>query len=231
MKIYVVGSSKNKFLPLDNIREKFLIDQPHEGDNIDFLNPWYCELTGLYYLWKHVDDEIVGLEHYRTYFWKNGHPINEEQIKEELKKGDIICGGYSYPTPWCRTCCYDELNKCTKGTLPHFLNALSNKDKGFADYFRKFLKGKRVWACNLFIGPKKIFNEWMEFFFNVIIDFEQICPIGPRTNTLRREGYFAEFMFGAWLEYNGYKIIECDIKKYSKDFRKVDYYFKGPNEK
>ena len=86
MKIYVVGSSKNKFLPLDNIREKFLIDKSHEGDNIDFLNPWYCELTGLYYLWKHVDDEIVGLEHYRTYFWKDGHPINEAQIKEELKK-------------------------------------------------------------------------------------------------------------------------------------------------
>lgn len=51
MKIYVVGSSENKFLPLDNIREKFLIDEKHEGDNIDFLNPWYCELTGLYY-WK-----------------------------------------------------------------------------------------------------------------------------------------------------------------------------------
>ena len=44
MKIYVVGSSKNKFLPLDNIREKFLIDQPHEGDNIDFLNPFVIPL-------------------------------------------------------------------------------------------------------------------------------------------------------------------------------------------
>jgi hypothetical protein len=38
MKIYVVGSSKNKFLPLDNIREKYLIDQPHEGDNIEVLS-------------------------------------------------------------------------------------------------------------------------------------------------------------------------------------------------
>ena len=48
MKIYVVGSSKNKFLPLDNIREKFLIDKKNEEDNIDFLNNWYCELTGMY---------------------------------------------------------------------------------------------------------------------------------------------------------------------------------------
>lgn len=91
MKIYVVGNSKNKFLPLDNIREKFLIDQKHEGDNIDFLNPWYCELTGLYYLWKHCDDDIVGLEHYRRYFVNNKNKLlSENEIKNILKDYDVI---------------------------------------------------------------------------------------------------------------------------------------------
>lgn len=226
MKIYVVGSSKNKFLPLDNIREKFLIDQKHKGDNIDFLNPWYCELTGLYYLWKHVHDDIVGLEHYRTCFWKDGQPIVERQIREELAKGDIICGGYSYPAPWCKTCCYDELNYHTK-TVPQFLSILKNKDKGFAEYFKKFLKGKRLWACNLFIGPKNIFDKWMEFFFDVIVDFEQICPIGPKTNTLRREGYFAEFTFGAWLEYKGYKIVDTPILKLNKNLTRPEQIMTG----
>ena len=60
-KIYVVGSSKTKFLPLDGIREKFLVDVDHDGDNIDSLNPWYSELTGMYYLWKHCNDDIVVL--------------------------------------------------------------------------------------------------------------------------------------------------------------------------
>lgn len=230
MKIYVVGSSKNKFLPLDNIREKFLIDQPHEGDNIDFLNPWYCELTGLYYLWKHVDDEIVGLEHYRAYFWKDDHPINEAQIKEELKKGDIICGGYKYPFSGNQIL-ETELNKCTKGKTAEFIKSLEKKDKEFANYFKKFIKGQRLWACNLFIGPKKIFNEWMEFFFDTLLDFESRNPIGPATDTLRREGYFAEFAFGAWLEYKGYKIIQCDIIKFSKDFRYIVQAMFGPTKR
>lgn len=56
MKIYVVGSSKNKFLPLDNIREKFLIDQKHAGDNIDFLNPWYYEC-----MFQNVPIKIKGI--------------------------------------------------------------------------------------------------------------------------------------------------------------------------
>ena len=91
MKIYVVGNTKNKFLQLNNIREKFLVDQPHEGDNIDNLNPWYCELTGLYYLWKHCNDDIVGLEHYRRYFVNEKKNIlNEFEIKEILKNNDII---------------------------------------------------------------------------------------------------------------------------------------------
>ena len=231
MKIYVVGHSKNRFLPLDGIREKFLIDQPHEGDNIDYLNPWYCELTGLYYLWKNVNDDIVGLEHYRTYFWNNDHPINEQEILDELKNGDIIAGGYSYPVPWCTTCCYDELNRHSNGTLPEFLKVVTNKDPNFGDYLSNFLKGKRLYACNLFIGPKSIFDKWMEFFFDVIVEFEKICPIGPKYNNLRREGYFSEFSFGAWLEYNGYKIINCQIRKFDRNLTRVDQLMTNVNER
>lgn len=226
MKIYVVGNSENKFLPLDNIREKFLIDQPHEGDNIDFLNPWYCELTGLYYLWKHVNDEIVGLEHYRTYFWKDGHPINENQIKDELKKGDIICGGFNYPF-FKSKILKTELNRVTK-CVDGFLNTLNKINTEFCSYFKNYLNGQRLWCCNIFIGSKKILNEWLEFLFDVLIEFEKNFKIGPATNTWRREGFFAEFMFGAWLEYKGYKIVKCDIKKFSKNFKKTEFYFTGP---
>lgn len=91
MKIYVVGSSKNKFFKLDESREKFLIDKPHEGDNIDNVNPWYCEMTGLYYLWKHVDDEIVGLEHYRRYMTNANKPITEAEAKTLLENYDLLC--------------------------------------------------------------------------------------------------------------------------------------------
>ena len=222
MKIYVVGSSKNKFLPLDNIREKFLIDQKHDGDNIDFLNPWYCELTGLYYLWKHCDDDIVGLEHYRTYFWKDGHPINEEQIKEELKKGDIICGGYNRSL-WGSKNLAIELQRCTNALNP-FMETLYKIDSKFADYFNFYLSNLKVWAFNLFVGKKEILNNWLNFFFDVIIEFEKQCPIGPATRTNRREGFFAEFMFGAWLEYKGYKIVPCDINKLNRNLNKSELY-------
>ena len=90
MKIYVVGSSKNKFLPLDNIREKFLIDKKHDGNNIDFLNPWYCELTGLYYLWKHVDDDVIYPDYFLQDFVLAANANPESIISNNMCRGTFL---------------------------------------------------------------------------------------------------------------------------------------------
>ena len=38
------------------------------GDNISVKNPNYCELTGMYWAWKNLNCEYIGLCHYRRYF-------------------------------------------------------------------------------------------------------------------------------------------------------------------
>lgn len=230
MKIYVVGSSENKFLPLDNIREKFLIDEKHEGDNIDFLNPWYCELTGLYYLWKHCNDDIIGLEHYRTYFWKDGHPINEIQIKEELKKGDVICSGWKMPNPFHggRTV-REEFSKVMRSEYKSFLENLQKIKPDFYKYFNEYLNGNEFICCNMMITLKENLNEYMNFLFDVILSFGKIYK--PTRFNLRREGWISEFMFGAWLNYACKKKVYVNINKLIKDLHKTEFFAVNPTEK
>lgn len=212
MKIYVVGSSKNKFLPLDNIREKFLIDEKHDGDNIDNLNPWYCELTGLYYMWKHVTDDVVGLEHYRRYFVNNkGDLLSENEINDVLKDNDIICNKQQYsfkrpPITW-----FSNNNKFVD--IQKFLccvKAYIGKD--YYDACIKHLHGDYHILGNMFICKKELIDEYCDFTFDLVFTYMSAEYYYHRKLTPRIIGYFTEFLFGAWLEYKQKKVKFVNVK-------------------
>lgn len=206
MKIYVVGSSKNKFLPLDDIREKFLIDKPHDGDNIDFLNPWYCELTGLYYLWKHVDDDIVGLEHYRRYFVNEKNKLlSETEINNLLKDYDILTNrstDYSKQRPiktwFIISRKIDELNK-------FLIFCKYYVGLNYYDMCQEYLLNDHHCLCNMFIAKKELVNEYCSFIFDVLENYIKAETYFNRKLPARICGYFTEFLFGAWLKWKNKK--------------------------
>ena len=62
------------------------------GDNISERNPYYSELTGLYWLYKNDSDcDITGLCHYRRYFINERNEVLlKEDIERILNEYDII---------------------------------------------------------------------------------------------------------------------------------------------
>ena len=153
-------------------KEDLGFTRDNTGDNISCKNLNYCELTGLYWIWKHSKADIVGLVHYRRYFVKSFFTTNMEKaitdkdINNYLKKYDIIL-----PKPyWTYKKTveeqyavdhniedYKKLRKIIEENTPEYLDAfdtISNRR-----YFYNY---------NMFIMDKKLFNEYAEWVFYVV---------------------------------------------------------------
>lgn len=86
-----------EYIPIHVGKAKSTLDLKILGDdtedNISNLNPHFCELTALYWMWKNSQADILGLVHYRRYFegrayFSNKYSIlSREDIKHEFSKG------------------------------------------------------------------------------------------------------------------------------------------------
>lgn len=63
------------------------IQRDDDGDNISDKNPYYSEVTALYYLWKNVQADYKGLCHYRRYFCLKNEPIGAKVVSGLIGSG------------------------------------------------------------------------------------------------------------------------------------------------
>ena len=197
MAILVVGSTDKMFPELDEGREKFLVDVPHAGDNIDRLNPWYCELTGLYWMWRNRSTEYVGLEHYRRFFASvktEKRRMGIAEAQEIIEGGhDMIVTEYFHGPRYTALDWFRDSNYLRY--LEKFMSVLSKADR---DGFDGYLRRHSLIQCNMFIGRRRVMERWCEFIFDVLSRYDRAER--PGEGNRRMDGYFAEHFFGYWLE-------------------------------
>lgn len=106
----LVAAHKRYWMPADDVymplhvgaegKEPLGYTPDNTGDNISAKNPNYCELTGLYWAWKNLDCQYIGLCHYRRYFGRRVHTkdiekkkraiFHREDYEKLLQKYDVI---------------------------------------------------------------------------------------------------------------------------------------------
>ena len=108
----IVATHKKYQMPTEEIyipihvgaegKEKLEYVPDNTGENISVKNPYYCELTGLFWAWKNLDAEYIGLVHYRRYFTQKPITLtkseqekfkivlNQKEVEDILNTTDII---------------------------------------------------------------------------------------------------------------------------------------------
>ena len=199
------------------------------GKNISEKNPYFCELTGIYWAWKNLKSDYIGLAHYRRHFKGNKKSknkfeqvLNEKEVMELLKDNDIIL-------PKKRNYYIETLYSHYEHTMyiePLDITGEIIKKK-YPEYHKEFellKKRKKAHMFNMFIMKKEIMDKYCEWLFDILFELEKKVDNSKYDNFHARfYGRVSELLLDVWLNTNGYTYKEVPVL----NMEKVNWWKKG----
>lgn len=180
------------------------------GENISDRNDTYCELTGLYWAWKNLECDALGLVHYRRYFtckdrrFRRKHPPQEcamtGQEAEELLAGcDVVVPArrnyyietlYSHYAHTLDGRHLDVAREVIAEKYPEYLSAC---DRAYAR--------RGGYMFNMFLMRRREAEAYCAWLFSVLAEVEARTDVAGLTGFERRiYGRVSEILFNVWLE-------------------------------
>ena len=239
----VVAAHKKYKMPEDSMylplhvgaagKDSIGFERDDNGVNISVKNPNYCELTGLYWAWKNLEADYIGLVHYRRYFTVAGNPgkTEEEKFRHVLSESEAQLLLLKSPVVLPK-----KRNYYIENLYDHYKHSMYIEPLDLAgeiihekcpEYYKEFLKlHKRTSAhmFNMMIMRKDILDEYCEWLFPILEELEN------RTSSLKYDAFHARF-FGRVSEL--LLDVFINTKKYSYtearvlDMQKINWLKKG----
>lgn len=177
-------------------------------DNISEKNPYYSELTALYWIWKNDPSDIIGFTHYHRYFQK-WRKIQAKESERILKKSDIII-----PTPLELSCSVYEQYASVHYPIDLQL-AMEEIIRKYPDYKQtiyQVLNQKKLYTCNMFITTREILEDYLNFLFPILFTLEEKIPyLNYSIYNQRVFGFLAERIFNIYLNHKKWKTQEYPV--------------------
>lgn len=207
------------------------------GDSIAEKNPYYCELTGLYWIWKNLElPDIVGLCHYRRYFAI--HPekylgswdvlervIRLDGVAETMADMDIVL-----PQPIWLGCVEKQYEVNNRVEDLDVVKDILRKDcPECVPAMEEVLGGHRLYTGNMMIMRRELFGEYMEWLFHILFEAEKLISV-PEDDPYQRRvfGFLAERLLNIYVVHRKLRIGECPVvvlpplNAVSGDFRRPE---------
>lgn len=189
------------------------------GDNISKKNKNYCELTAIYWAWKNLNTDIIGICHYRRYFNFKYSFITQKNIKFKeidfvtnnvksiskiLKKNDFILTKkliypYSLEIDYKINHIKEDFDLCTK--------VISMKEPDYYKTWVKMVKNSNGLShYNMFICKKEIFDHYCNWLFGILFEVEKEIKISPYNEQARVFGYLSERLLQLYVIHNKFNV-------------------------
>lgn len=188
-------------------------------DNISEKNAKYCELTGLYWAWKNLDAEYIGLSHYRRHF--KGKNKSKDKFECVLTKEEAsnIFESTNIILPKKRKYYIENLYNHYKHTL--YIEPLDKTreilEAKYPNYLKEFDRLKKRTSAHMFnmlIMKKEELNDYCSFLFDVLFELEKVNEFKEYDAFHNRfYGRISELLLDVWLYTN------------KKDYKEVPFVY------
>lgn len=190
------------------------------GENISIKNPNYCELTGLYWAWKNLDCEYIGLCHYRRYFAHKSKSSKLEDKKQAIFTRDDyerLLQQYDVILPKKRNYFIETVRSQyehahNKRDLDEIEKIIKMQYPSYIEAFEKVMNSRKLHIYNMFVMNKALFDEYCTWLFDILFTLEKRIDITNYDKyNARVFGFLSERLFNIWLEKKQLKIKTVNV--------------------
>ena len=232
--IYIATQAEREF-PKNENYIPLMVGKPNEhlskglndstGDSISTKNPFYCELTGHYWIWKNDHQSgVVGLCHYRRFLWLSDIPRrlcrktfasigNCETLLDTQNVGKILENGHYdiiLPRPYAFSGGDIKSQFIDAHGEEGYLLMIDSIKRNFPEYMRSFddvFSRRFEYFGNIMVTTKPVFDEYSEWLFKLLYNIEQHIDLSDKKNA-RMMGYIGERLLNLYVVHNKFKIKE-----------------------
>lgn len=204
------------------------------GDNISNKQPYYSELTAIYWAWKNLKADYIGVNHYRRYFSNEHFHFFGEADKSKLFTYD----DFAKALQKAPVLLPKERNYYISSRYDQYKNAHNINDleicrdvisQLYPEYLGSFdntMSKTHGHILNMFVMRYDIFCRYCSWLFTILFEVEKKVNFAGYSQYEQRVcGYIAERLLDVWIQYNNvhfydtsYVVLE-NVKWFEKIFK------------
>lgn len=197
------------------------------GENISHKNLNFCELTALWWMAHHAQDDILGLVHYRRFFSfapchnpfldhyrmeadnpRLGAMLRTEDVPALLDGYDILLPRKQY------------FNEGIAGQYRKFHRAedLEAMETVFhehhpedAETFRRVMQGHQEYSYNMFVARREVFCAYVAWLFDILDDVAERITVSEDPYQARVFGFLSERLMSVFVLTHHLRVRELPL--------------------
>lgn len=212
----IVAAHKPYFMPADSMYLPLQVGSEGKpeigfacdctGENISRKNPTFCELTGLYWAWKNVKADYMGLVHYRRHFSSSGYCRDKrERIISGKQMARALCGVDAVlprPRNYLIETNYSQYAHAHRAEdLDAARAVIAQLHPTYLPAFDRIMRRTKGHRFNMFVMRYDCFCRYCEWLFSILFELEEKIDVSDYdTYNARVFGFIGERLLDVWLE-------------------------------